>query len=1041
MSIHSNIPSENSITPATNILTGSLRTIFEHSDYNVLINNIPGARQSSYYFDVDYSYDAFRPVNLNLILSQSAAIAVVQDSNYTSKRIISSRYQGSKTISARYNYYTPLSSNATFEDGRISNWVGDDSYGQTAAIDLHTPFFGYFEEVKDAFPKASLGSKVVLSKLIDKNGKIIPLDGRNINLFDVSNIFKPNKKAFIYYTESTSESFSNIQNVLTKSVDESGFLYTTLAFYKPTQTDPSILGDPFTNQEDNKLFYSILDTRAVSGVYIDKEMYGYNSLLAQNNIPPEYNRLYFYYGIPDSSSLTGAPASPFRSTGYFLGMGLILRNFYPGTGEQYESYRQYPWIRFEHISGGAQNYNININTDLLPLEIGDRFRIYDATEASFSEVYSYDKDIFFIQNASGSGIRYTLYDSEITDIQFTLPTTINFLTATDSSSILNENFFIGSNSASIYTTSDRFATIGNIFPISSSTRIFPAENLNGIDITPGPFVPAQHDETYGYGVSFKKLYKIKDFSLFGPSGASAKYPYWGIGTSGSLFRSKNNLVFEQVNLSLSPSCSLNSMFILPDSEISSDTNIDYFSNPHISYKYSYKRGYIFVVGDSGSIFYSSDFGNTFTKSTFPRNDIHLKDVYYFKSNQQFPGTSPPLTTDFLMVVGTSGSIYITSGSSTTTQFTGGSVIYSNIDPVIDSNWGSVFAYGTFFEYFNGSISYPTQLKRENLSFTRLIPITCTTAADDINSDITNFLILSDSGSIFYPSIFSDNSTVYENGNSNLSELNLYPGSSIYNYISPATASLFPTSSNLIDRIVTGALYDSIFDQINNINKVQVLFLDRNGRVYFNSSIIPGLNLNEMNSSLIYSNVVESPFNELRNLNSINYDTNLLEPHCWIPTSTGLLLSQSLVNALQVGTQTWGIVDPALYFSYISSSFGRVEPHDSFYSMIDVNDYNPYNPFNSLYVQLTFRDLFNQGFYNPIGSSVYPYGVNSGFSNYIQNGNFTGTRQAFRFYRRYSNEQYVLTKEFVNDGKGFIIPENYDPKLNYIELAKKAGLLI
>ena len=356
MPIHSNIPSEDSITPQTNVLSGSLKTIFEHSDYNIILNNIPGARISSYYFDVDYSYDAFRPVNLSLILSGSAAISVVQDSNYTSYRVISSRYKGSKTISLKYNDYTE----------------GDDSYGKTAAIDLYTNYFAYFEEVQDAFPKATRGSKVAISKLIDKEGKVIPLDSRNINLFDVSNIFKPNKKAFIYYTEVPSGSFSNIQNVLTKSVDESGFLYTTVAFYKPTQTPPPIGIAPEVGQEDNRIYYSLLDTRNVSGVYIDKTMYGYNSIISQNNVPVEDNRMYFYYGLHNSSS-AGLPTSPFTSTGYFLGMGLILRNFYPVTGEQYESYRDYPWVRFEHISGGAQNYNININEDLLPLQIGDRF--------------------------------------------------------------------------------------------------------------------------------------------------------------------------------------------------------------------------------------------------------------------------------------------------------------------------------------------------------------------------------------------------------------------------------------------------------------------------------------------------------------------------------------------------------------------------------------------------------------------------------------------------------------------------------------------
>ena len=168
--------------------------------------------------------------------------------------------------------------------------------------------------------------------------------------------------------------------------------------------------------------------------------------------------------------------------------------------------------------------------------------------------------------------------------------------------------------------------------------------------------------------------------------------------------------------------------------------------------------------------------------------------------------------------------------------------------------------------------------------------------------------------------------------------------------------------------------------------------------------------------------------------------NQLENQIWVTTGKGRLLSQSISVGFAVGTQTYAQVNPLMFFTYASSSLHQILPSQSFYSMVDANQFNPFQN-NSIYVQLTFRDKFDPSFYNPFGSSMFPYGVNPGFPNYIQSGEYTGTRQAFRLYRRYSNEQYVLTKEFVNDGKGFIVPENYNPKLNYIELAKKAGLPI
>jgi hypothetical protein len=1039
MPIHSNISSSDSITPSTNHLTGSLQTIFEHSDYNVIVNNIAGARNSSYYFDLDYSYNTFLPVNLLLVLSGSSAVATVQDSNYTTRRIISSRYVGSRNTSARYNYYTPSSDSASFEDGTIGVWSGDKSYGQTAAIDLHTNYFAVFEEVEDAFPKKSLGSKILISKLIDKDGNVIPLDSRNTHLFDVSQIFHPDKKAYVYYTEVPSgSSLSSIQNVLTKSVDEAGFLYTNLAFYKPSQTTGSTPGQPFLHQEDNRIYYSLLDTLNVSGVYVDREAYGYNNLIAQNNVV-DPNRLYFYYGVPSTSSQA---ISPFQSTGYFLGMGLILRNFYPNTGEQYDNYRNYPWVRFEHISGGEQNYNIDINTDLLPLQIGDRFRIYDATEAMFHEVYAYDKDVFFIQNATGSTVQYTMYDSEITDIQFTLPQTINILTGTGTASILNENLFIGSDTASIYSTTDRFSTIGNIVPSQSVTRILPAYDRNNlaIDITPGAFVPGLHDESLGYGIQFKKVYRLNNIYVFHNTGT--KYPFWAIGPSGSLYRSDSTLKWKQVPLpNIPPNIELHSLCFYPDSVFA--------NNPAISataWTGAVERGILMVCGDSGTIYYSIDFGNTFQQANFPRTDIHLYDIMM---DSYLPFTTA-LYKDYIYTVGTSGSIYYTSAS---WQLFG-------LNSSWDTNWVNAYDYNNYIWDPNNAstIAFPTGYKRESLTFQRILPIWSSYDPSAYPSGYkhqTGFAILSNSGSIF-TTMMKDEDAIFANNRTNSPfqfQLRALSGSRINTVAGVGGTQLFTVNNNFVDGVITGSglnVYSTTANVQDSSNAIKALFLDKNGNLFLNSNMITSSfpdvfsNLTPLSYSLsqVITNSPNAPFNEIRILNTINYNTQQLENQLWIPTSAGKILSASMQTGLTAGAQTWAVVNPQLFFNYTSNSLHQLLPHTNFYSMIDANQYNPYNPFNSIYVQLTFRDSFNQPqFYNTVGSSVFPYGINPGFPNYVQSGDYTGTRQAFRLYRRYSNEQYVLTKEFVNDGKGFLIPENYNPNLNYIELAKKAGLLI
>jgi hypothetical protein len=48
-------------------------------------------------------------------------------------------------------------------------------------------------------------------------------------------------------------------------------------------------------------------------------------------------------------------------------------------------------------------------------------------------------------------------------------------------------------------------------------------------------------------------------------------------------------------------------------------------------------------------------------------------------------------------------------------------------------------------------------------------------------------------------------------------------------------------------------------------------------------------------------------------------------------------------------------------------------------------------------------------------------------------------QSFRIFRRIPSN-FVVIKPNVVGGSGFLIPENYNPNLNYLELAKKAGFL-
>jgi hypothetical protein len=154
-------------------------------------NNISEARKSVQYMDLDYSSDVITPVNIGFITSRSFGEiseqdssfldAPIQDSNYTLLRNINPRYLGSKNISQKYNTYT----------------IGDKSYGQTAAIDLNSLKFAYFQEVVETgsfFPERS---NVYIKYLIDGRSNVTELTRKNETIFEVQNIFNAKKQANI----------------------------------------------------------------------------------------------------------------------------------------------------------------------------------------------------------------------------------------------------------------------------------------------------------------------------------------------------------------------------------------------------------------------------------------------------------------------------------------------------------------------------------------------------------------------------------------------------------------------------------------------------------------------------------------------------------------------------------------------------------------------------------------------------------------------------------------------------------------------------
>lgn len=148
-----------------------------HSINNTpLLNNVLGNRTSTLFQDVDYSTDIQTPVNIDLILSQSAFPAIVPDSNYTAARSTIPRYLGSKN-SGELNF---------------SQSFANNSIQEGYPVDRLTPWFAHFNGINNSNELGyNIGGNVNITQLINAETKdTIILTSENKNLDLLGQIFK-----------------------------------------------------------------------------------------------------------------------------------------------------------------------------------------------------------------------------------------------------------------------------------------------------------------------------------------------------------------------------------------------------------------------------------------------------------------------------------------------------------------------------------------------------------------------------------------------------------------------------------------------------------------------------------------------------------------------------------------------------------------------------------------------------------------------------------------------------------------------------------
>ena len=200
-------------------LTSHDINVFNHSDFNVLLNNISESRLSITRQDIEFIYGT-----TGSILTP----AYLQDTNESLITYNRARYEGTKVSSLLYSVYTSAS----------ADYSGDSSYGKTAAINKDTRKIGLFTDIV-ASSLLPGRNRVALKYLVDEFGSLTELNQRNKNWEEV-------QRTFIAGNYLNVSQFDNQKSSNQKSTDgnklifDSGYSYYPILYFASCSVDPKI---------------------------------------------------------------------------------------------------------------------------------------------------------------------------------------------------------------------------------------------------------------------------------------------------------------------------------------------------------------------------------------------------------------------------------------------------------------------------------------------------------------------------------------------------------------------------------------------------------------------------------------------------------------------------------------------------------------------------------------------------------------------------------------------------------------------------------
>jgi hypothetical protein len=291
---------------------------FNHSEYNVLLNNVSSSLTSR-------SRRLYEPVygTTASVLSP----VQLQDSYLSLKSYQTSRYEGSKLISLEYNTYT--SSSYTSSDG-FTLLYGDKSYGKTAAIDHYVRKIGLFTQIESS-SFLPLRNNVAIKYLVDEFGNLTELNQQNKHWEEIQNTFKANNTLNISLFDN--KKFTNQK--LTegdKDIFDSGYSYYPILYAtgSPCSTVDNILN--FENLDNPTAYFA-----KVNNDIFPYRINGYQNLLTDNDYPL-------------------IPSGSFQVVERLFNNVIEGNDYFEGGGTTINSFPSYSIQE-------AGNYNINVSLD------------------------------------------------------------------------------------------------------------------------------------------------------------------------------------------------------------------------------------------------------------------------------------------------------------------------------------------------------------------------------------------------------------------------------------------------------------------------------------------------------------------------------------------------------------------------------------------------------------------------------------------------------------------------------------------------------